>query len=351
LRQYRLELPSWRGRPLTTIYFGGGTPSLLPPRFYQSLLAVLAGDFNLEAVTEVTLEANPATLTTAGIRDFLALGINRFSLGVQTFADAGLRLLGRRHTAADSRETVARLRRGGVSNLSLDLIYAYPGQTPAGLRADLEAVTALEPEHISAYCLSLEPGTPLARRVERGEITALSPEKQALFMTEVIAGLTAKGYEHYEVANFARPGYQAHHNLAYWQLRDYWGLGAGAWSSRRLGTDRQRWACRQVWENDVGRYLRRFGPGDPRPLPPPAVVDLIPFESSLAERFIMGLRLRRGIDLDVVAAEYGRQPVADLLERLADFLAAGLLARRGTFLRLTDRGLLLADEIALHLLP
>jgi len=335
---------------LRSVYVGGGTPSLLSPSFYSTFFNQLFSHFHDYPDIEITLEANPATLSWKKIREYQALGINRFSLGAQTFADRGLELLGRRHSSADIHTAVAMLNDCGVENLSLDLIYAYPGQTLADLRRDLEVAVKLESAHISAYCLALEPGTPLAEAVKSGRLPIPTENDQCRFMEETIRFLSASGYEHYEISNFCRPGFRSRHNLAYWELKDYWGLGAGAWSSKRLSKNAGCWTVRYLDENDVKRYLRHFGGGGIFPRPVPVETDTIPYKISFAERIIMGFRMVEGVDLIAVADEYDHELVKQALSRLEESMREGLVECVHNHLRLTSRGRLLADEIALALL-
>jgi len=239
----------------------------------------------------------------------------------------------------------------GVENFSLDLIYAYPGQTLAGLRRDLEVAIKLEPAHISAYCLAIEPETPLADAVKSGRLPVPIEDDQCRFMKETARFLSTSGYEHYEISNFCRSGLRSRHNLAYWELKDYWGLGAGAWSSRRLRKNAGCWTIRYLDEDDVKRYLRRFGGGGgifPRPVP--VETDTIPYKTSFAERIIMGLRMVEGVDLVAVADEYDHELVKQALSRLEGSMREGLVECVQDHLFLTSRGRLLADEIALLLL-
>ncbi|MCK4379348.1 MAG: radical SAM family heme chaperone HemW, partial [Deltaproteobacteria bacterium] len=198
LNQLNARVTDWHERQLKTIYMGGGTPSLLSPSFYAKFLNRLSSYFHFLPGTEISIEANPATLSEEKIRGYQSLGINRFSLGVQTFADWGLKLLGRHHSSADVVDTVKMMNRCGVKNLSIDLIYAYPGQTLAGLRNDLESAIRLEPAHISAYCLSIESGSPLAKSIKNKVLPRPSEDVQSRFMEEPDDFLGDSGYIQYE---------------------------------------------------------------------------------------------------------------------------------------------------------
>ncbi len=352
LNQFDATVAGWHGRQLKTIYMGGGTPSLLSPSFYSEVLNRLSSHFHFLPDIEISIEANPATLSEEKIRGYQSLGINRFSLGVQTFADRGLKLLGRHHSSTDVVDTVKMMNRCGVKNLSIDLIYAYPGQTIDGLRRDLESAIRLEPAHISAYCLSVESGTPLAKAIKNKVLVRPSEDEQSCFMEETASFLGDSGYCQYEISNFSRPGFQSRHNLAYWELQDYWGLGAGAWSSKRLGENKLCWAVRYMDEPEMKGYLHRFG-GQIENAGRQVIsaeIDNISYETSFAERIIMGLRLLGGVDLAAVAAEYDCNLVHHALARLEVAMGEGLVERLDDHLRLTPRGRLLADEVALEIL-
>lgn len=216
--------------PAATVYFGGGTPSLHPPAEIAALLAHLRELWGIAAGAEVTLEANPGTLTAeiaAGWRD---AGVNRLSLGAQSFSERKLRLLYRDHTAQEIHTAVSAARAAGLGHLSLDLIFGLPGENLEELRADLANLLALRPQHVSLYNLEFHAGTPFDRWRASGKMVPLSADLEADLYLEIHRTLTSEGYEHYEVSNFALPGYRAVHNQAYWINRPYLGLGASAHS-------------------------------------------------------------------------------------------------------------------------
>ncbi|MBN2808127.1 MAG: radical SAM family heme chaperone HemW [Deltaproteobacteria bacterium] len=354
--EFNSRLEFWPGAdlPLATLYFGGGTPSLLSPYFYSRIIDLCTDKLGFVTAAEITLEANPADLSYGLIRGYRAAGINRLSLGAQTFAPAGLQLLGRRHDGRMIEKAVDQVRRGGMENLSLDLIYAWPGQDLAGLQADLHKISALAPEHVSAYSLSLEPGTRLAQMVAAGEVQALSEETQVEMMGLLARGLENFGLYRYEVSNFARePRLQARHNLAYWHLEDFLGLGAGAcggWYCRR---NERHWAERYCNVSDPLVYLRRLAAAERSSRPDCETwceKELIDRNTSLIEALMMGLRLREGAALAALQAEYGAQAVAAVMARAQPFLADGLLAETENNLSITDKGLFLSDTILSFLL-
>lgn len=213
------------GREIVSVFFGGGTPSLFSARAIAAVLARARGLLPFAAEVEVTLEANPGTVEHGRFADYAAAGVNRVSLGAQSFADGHLEVLGRIHTAGDVERAVREVRDAGIENFNLDLMYALPGQDLTGALADVERALQLEPAHLSHYQLTLEPQTPFAKRPPAG----LPDDETAWSMQESCqARLAAAGFEQYEVSGYARPGHRCRHNLVYWQYGDYLGIGAGA---------------------------------------------------------------------------------------------------------------------------
>jgi oxygen-independent coproporphyrinogen-3 oxidase len=344
LRQVAAEAGMWSGRRLVSIYIGGGTPSIMPVAFHAGVLARLADLFAWDPDIEITMEINPADAAPGWLAACRDLGVNRFSVGAQTFSPAGLRFLGRRHGPGDIRRAVERLGRAGVENISLDLIHSWPGQDVAMLHADIAAALALEPAHVSAYCLTVEPGTPLAREVAAGRIVPPAAERQADDMARLRERLAAAGLPPYEIANFARPGRESRHNRRYWHLSDYWGVGPGAWSSRReTGASSHRWLRRWTWSGAVADY----GTAD---FSRPPEEDLVDARTAFSEMVVMGLRLTAGVDLKRLRRLFSARWVEELPQRFAAARELGLVELTQERLRLTERGVPLADEVALAVL-
>lgn len=296
--------PVWSGAPLATVYFGGGTPSRLPPGTVAELLERFGADRGLAPGAEVTLEANPEDVSPAAAAAWRDAGVTRVSLGVQSFAPAVLAWMHRTHDAAQAERAVHVLRDAGLTELSLDLIYGVPGALARDWRADLDRVLALAPPHLSCYGLTVEARTPLARWIARGVAEAPPEARQAEEFLELHRVLGAAGYEHYEVSNLALPGHRAVHNAAYWRRAPFIGLGPSAHS----GFARERrWNVRE-WE----AYRQAVTAGRPAE----AGREVLDDAAVRLERLYLGLRTLEGVAGELVpeaaAAEWERQGWARL---------------------------------------
>ncbi len=316
-----------------TLYIGGGTPSLLPPAGVERLLRALDDTLGLGSVTEITLEANPGEAPLKRLRDYRRLGVNRLSLGIQSFDPAVLDFLGRVHGTEDSRKTFAAARQAGFDNISVDLIFNVPGQSLDQWQADLERVLELESEHVSAYSLTVEAGTGLARAVDAGEVIMPAEETDYRMFTAVRELLLAGGYSAYEVSNFAREGRVCRHNLHYWRIEPYLGLGPAA-----HGFDGRR----RYWNvRDLDEYLRRVAAGES----PRSGSENLTAEQLANERLAFGLRLAEGVcvtnGLGFGSAGAFRRQFAAQLQRWS-----GKVELSGTQLRATPAGVLFLDSLA-----
>jgi oxygen-independent coproporphyrinogen-3 oxidase len=328
------ELPRVR---VHSIYFGGGTPSLMAAEQVRAVLDAARARLELLVGAEVTLETNPDDTIRMALGALRDAGVNRISMGVQSLDDRWLRLLGRRHSAADARAAVQRVKSGGVDHLSLDLMFGLPGLTVASWRDTLEQTIALAPEHVSSYLLTVDERVPLGRDVAAGRLALPDDDELAAQYELTMALLGAAGYEHYEISNWARPGRASRHNLTYWRDEPYLGVGAGAASS---------WAGRRYKNTPlVARYLAAIEGGtrelqeDERPDPLTAIGD----------HFALGLRLREGLDLDRFAARFGAGVEALVGEEVAGMLAAGVLERHGNRMRVAERHVLVTNEVLARL--
>jgi oxygen-independent coproporphyrinogen-3 oxidase len=311
-----------------TVFIGGGTPTALSVTQLDRLFAGLQRHLDLTNTEEFTIEMNPATVTGRKAELLRGFGVNRVSMGVQSWDPDLLKVLGRVHDADQVRRSFAILRETGFDNLNLDLIYGVPGQSLAQWQDSIRQTVALGPEHISAYCLTYEEDTEYFERMTRGEFRE-DVESDAGFFERGVEMLSAAGYGQYEISNYARPGRECRHNLAYWEGADYLGLGPSAWST--IGERR--------WQNvpDTAAYVQAVQAGV-RPL---RNEEILPATTREAEKIAFGLRMNAGIDPARLAERH------DLITGLRE---EGLLEDHGPRVRLTPRGRLLADEIAAELM-
>lgn len=306
--------------PLDTVYLGGGTPTLMRPRRLRALMERVGP--LLAPGAEVSIEANPETVDRRALGELRAMGVTRLSLGVQSFRPHLLAALDRQATARQARDAVGCARAAGFTDLSIDLIFGVPGQTPADLEADLADALALEPDHLSWYELEIKPGSALAGAGTQ----PVDEDAGADAYQRIVEGLEGAGYRWYETANFARPGHECRHSLAYWGAADYLGVGVGAVST--IAGRRRRNAP------GLDGYLRALAGG----AAPPRTVEGLDEDDRRRERWMLGLRLDRGMDLDW-SGPPDRPQALDRLE------AAGLIRREGPTLALTRRGRFVQNAI------
>jgi len=329
------------GCSLATIYFGGGTPSRLRPESVARLVAAVREAFPGEPA-EVTLEVNPSTLETGRLPGFRAAGVDRVSLGIQSFDDTTLRRLGRAHRAAAAERALHACREAGFARLSLDLIAAAPGQDEAGFERDLDAALGFAPDHLSVYELTFEPGTPFARAAADGRLAPCAEETAARMLECTESRLEAAGYRRYEISSYARPGAEARHNRRYWERRPVLGLGLSAVSSdppgpgRPFGVRRHNPRSLEAW---LAVVAGREAPE----------VETIGPETARGEAVFLALRTAAGLDAAAFAREFDASPrrfYGPAIDRLA---AQGLLLEAaGGDLRLTPRGRMLSDSVFQH---
>ncbi len=317
-----------------TIYFGGGTPSLLNPAQLESILRVVHERFRVAPAAEVTMEMNPGTVTLERLRAYRALGVNRASFGLQTFDDEQLRRLGRMHTADDARRTFADLHTAGFDNVSFDLIAGLPGQTLEQWAHNMDEALALKPAHLSLYLLEVHEGTPLADQLARGVWPQIDADEAADMYRLLLARTAAAGYEHYEISNFCLKGRESRHNLKYWTGAPYYGFGnsAHAYDGAHL---------RRANERDAARYVELIETNKS------AIVETVELDEKDvgAEALFLGLRLLGGVNLAAHRARFGADVRAQYADDLARFSDAGLIELTGEQLRLTPAGVLLSNEV------
>lgn len=341
LAQGRLFL----GRKAGSIFLGGGTPSQLSPAQLADILRSCADAFDLLPNAEITMEANPNDLDEAYCAGALQAGINRLSIGAQTFDKRGLRTLGRLHEAADVGGALAAARRAGFANISLDLIYGWPGQTLQQWDADLTQVLGGDvggsvPDHLSLYSLIVEPGTPMADAVTRGILTPVDDDLSADFYELAVEKLADAGWRHYEIANWAsRPEFYSRHNAVYWRNGDYAGIGAGAHGHHR--------GVRGMNQPSPQRYIATLT----REESPQTNVEQIDQRTAIGETMMLGLRLLEdGVSATAFQARFGVSLGDFFGQELARLSELGLLDVNPTRVRLTDRGALLANSVCAEFL-
>jgi putative oxygen-independent coproporphyrinogen III oxidase len=319
------------GRRLTSIFFGGGTPSLMDPATVDALIAAALDHWTADQDVEITLEANPNSVEAARFAELAAAGVNRLSLGIQSFDDDALHFLGRAHSAAEAR-TALDSAQANFACVSFDLIYALPGDTEQRWAATLRDALSLGTTHLSLYQLTIEPGTRFASMAARGEFQPLDADTAAALYEITGAVTSAAGLPAYEISNHAAPGSESRHNLTYWRYGDYAGIGPGA-HGRRLG---MRTVRHRKPENFLSALARNSH----------AIVEQAPLSAGEAadEALVMGLRLAEGIDADAIAHRFGIAAVVDWrqVDRLVD---SGHVARNGSRIALTAGGRLLLDHI------
>lgn len=333
LREMELQQHYLDSEPVETIYFGGGTPSLLKLGELESLIAGIHKCFSVTAGAEVTLEANPDDLTVLKLREFKKSGVNRLSIGIQSFNDNDLKFLKRRHSGDQAKDCITLARYAGFYNLSIDLIYGIPTLDGNGWESNLHRATESGITHISAYALTVEDKTPLSHHIQQGRLPGIDDEKQLEHFKILTAILRERGYEHYEISNFCKPGMYSKHNTSYWQGKKYLGIGPSAHSYN--GTSRQ-------WNvANLGLYISGLKNGK------------VPFDGEILttaqhynEYIMTSLRTMWGCDLDLIRSKFGTGFAAQALSDARRFLENGMLVQHAQKLHLTDKGLFHADGIA-----
>lgn len=317
-----------QGAPVTTLYFGGGTPSRLTPDQIGQVIDCIRAVFGLGNLIELTVECNPDDITPDYIAALSESGVNRISMGVQTFNDDLLRFLGRRHTSKQAVDAVGICRQSGIQNISIDLMYGLPGQTPDIQRHDLRIATDLAVQHISSYCLSYEDDSPLDNLRKHNRITPADDETCATMYDQMCAHLHSSGFEHYEISNFCRPGFHSRHNSSYWDGTPYLGVGAGAHSYN--GTTRQ-------WNpDDLDAYMTGIEHGSPvyetEKLTPTDLYN---------EKLMLSLRTARGLDLQTLPA----QDSLSVLQSAENLISKALLLYDNHHLRIPESQMFISDSI------
>jgi putative oxygen-independent coproporphyrinogen III oxidase len=333
------EIRAWSGaRPATSVFFGGGTPMLLPARQLARVLDAVRVAVGVERNAEVTAEANPETVDRAYFEELRAAGFNRVSIGVQSLVPRVLLGLGRTHSPERALDALGAARAAGFDDVNADLIYGSPWETGEDWECSLRGVLDARPDHVSAYALTIEEGTPLSTLIRTGRVPDVDPDVQAERHEVASAILSGHGYERYEVSNWARPNRASRHNVLYWSAGDYLGFGAGAHAHV---------AGRRSWTVRLPRdYITAAGASHPTE----AGAEELSADERAGEALMLGLRLRGGVDVGAFARRFGPGPLSLRAGIIADLVDRGLLERSGPTLRLAPSATLVANEALCRLL-
>ena len=334
-----LSLKKDFAQSLKAIYIGGGTPSLLPDECFTKLFQCLRNNYHFSPDIEITVEANPGTISESKIQTLLDAGANRFSIGVQSFQDDELKFLGRIHNSGDATRTIETLIKHGIENFSIDLMYGIPGQTMDSWKASLRNAVELSPTHISTYELTLEENTPLYAIIKSDTISMPDEDLILEMYNHTIDYLAGHGYEHYEISNFALPGFKCIHNLNYWNRGEYIGAGAGAHSFVN--------GVRTKNIADVNKYIDGLNSG----IIHETESFMITPAESLKEIIFLGLRKTEGINLkDIPSSTIGdREALKKLIDASGEMICEGYLELNEDYLRLTRKGIVISNTIIVKL--
>lgn len=325
------------GKAIETIYFGGGTPSTLGIEQLQRICSTIYSAYPVANSPEVTIECNPDDLTPEFLEALRPLPFNRISMGVQSFNDAQLRRLGRRHTAEGARTAVGNARKAGYSNISIDLMFALPGSTPQQWQEDLDSAIALRPQHLSAYNLMYEEGTPFYRALCNGSITELSEEENLEQFRMLIESMKKAGYRHYEISNFALPGYESRHNSSYWNDTPYIGCGAAAHSYN--GTERE-------WNiADIKEYIKGIESGNRK-----FEIEHLSEEERYNDTILTRLRTAEGLPLEWMRDKFSDKLNSYMLRTIEKEIALGNLQENNGQVSLTEKGIFISDAVIRELI-
>lgn len=334
LRPIKQELGS--NESIQTIYLGGGTPSQLSAQQLTRLFTAIKQNYNYTKDMEITMECNPDDVTEEFCETLQLLPVNRISMGAQTFSDQRLRFLHRRHTAQEVKQAIMRLRAIGIHNISIDLMYGFPNETLTDWQNDIEQAIQLNVEHISAYCLMYEEGTALYRMLEQEKVKETDEETTRQMYELLVTLLTQAGYEHYEISNFARPGYYSRHNNSYWHEVAYIGLGAAAHSYRRTSDLVER-----SWNvENIQKYIDEINQGQL-----PSEKEELDLNTRFNELVMTALRTQEGIDLEKMKQEFGITLYQKLIKGAHPYISQDMIKIDGNHLSLTNKGIFISDYI------
>ncbi len=337
----RLEAASYQrafvGRTFDSVYLGGGTPTALSSEQLKKIIATVHEHFQISRDAECTVEANPKTVSGSQLMQLRKAGVNRLSLGVQSFNNDVLKILGRLHTAEESADAFMLARSAGFTNIGIDLIHGVPGQTAAQWNETLDRTIILKPEHVSAYNLSIDEGSRFMSEAEAGRFSLPGDEQGVTMYERAVNDLGRAGYDRYEISNFSLPGFTCRHNMNYWERGEYLGLGPAAWS---FISGRRYHAIA-----DVREYSLRLKAG----LSIIQDEEVANFRQAANETVMLGLRMVEGVDLARFERDFGADTSRQLEENATPLQQAGLLEKTRGRIRLTERGFLLSNEVLARL--
>lgn len=333
LKETLIQAPYLENNPIETIYFGGGTPSLLPANDIHAVLNEIRAHYQVGSDAEITIETNPDDINSGRLREWKAIGINRLSIGIQSFFEEDLQWMNRAHNAVQAKNCIELAQKEGIGNITIDLIYGTPTLSDEKWKVNIETALSLGVPHLSCYALTVEPSTALHKMIEQNKKEAVDTDKQAGQFLLLMEWLSAAGYEHYEISNFAQPGMRSRHNSAYWQGKPYLGLGPSAHSYN--GASR-RWniANNTLYINALQKNELFFEE------------EILTPSQQLNEFIMISLRTMEGIDLKLVKEKFGESHVKHLLKNSKEYIMANKIVESDDCLRLSNEGKLLADGIA-----
>jgi oxygen-independent coproporphyrinogen-3 oxidase len=333
-KEITLQTSYLKNEPIETVYLGGGTPSILTQEELEIIFTALYSNFIITKQVEITLEANPDDLTKEKLKILKEASVNRLSIGIQSFQEETLQLFNRAHTPKDAIECISLAREAGFSNISIDLIYAVPSQENSQWKKDVDQALALQPEHLSAYSLTIEEKTAFGKWQKTGRIKPIEETKAVADFELLMDSLAGAGYEHYEISNFCLKGYHSKHNSSYWRQQNYLGVGPSAHSYN--GGSRQH----NIGNNHL--YLKSLAQGKV-----PSEMEVLTRENKINEYIFTTLRTQWGCDLDYLAKHLNYSLLDSVV--LQQLLNQQLLTLQDSIIRLTRRGKLLADQVAVDL--
>src|SRR3990170_5004580 len=338
LKEIKTRYSEAESRDAGTVYFGGGTPSLISPAGISAILSAIAGKFRLTN-PEITIEANPGTVDLDKLRGYRNAGVNRISIGVQSFNDRLVLNLGRSHSSKEALNAFESARTAGFNNIGIDLIHSVGGESLQDWQDDLKEAVSLHPEHISAYNLTIEEGTPFHHSQEKGLLVLPAEEEQTDMLLTTVEILCTAGYEHYEVSNYALPGFRSRHNQIYWKGGDYVGFGVSAHSFYKKG-----WGVRMANNHDLTDYFNLINMNGS------AVVEeeLLTMDKAIIEAIFLGLRMMEGIDLKAFKERFGTGLEEAFPEAVRELRLEYFLAYDSEHLKLTKKGMLFSNDVALR---